>query len=570
MKRTMNKPIMALFLFGITLIVGCVSEDDLNVTEYNTISEDNLEPEELVIAAYSALDYRYNTGEFRDLYPFDHAPSNWPTSDIRSGDAYKGGGGTGDNPGGGMHQLETHNLFPSSDNVYNLWRSIYFGLKRVDTGIRFLVNLEDGEFENRDVRLGELYTLRAHFYFEAMKNFGSIVWYDENTPVTDLTKIPNTFDEAFIWEKIEGDLNRAIELLPEMQPDLGRVNEMVARSYLAKAHLFQEEWQEVINQTNIVINSGQYRLVEDIERLYSEPGYGNPENIFAIQFSINDGSQYGNLNFGDLLNSPDSPSDNPNHPYLNGDDFHKPSQNLANAYKVGENGLPLFNSYNSSNVDDQDFVDPRLDHTIGRPGITWKDWEPMAQQENWSRDSGTYGLYVRKKNMIYPTSDGMASNPNGFPWALGNLDFPLIKYADLLLWKAEASIETGDVATGIEIINQIRSRAKNSPYVKDFENPSEDAANYLIETYPMGMSQEMAIQALRFERRLELANEGHRFFDLVRWGIADSYIDQYVSSEQVRRPYLTGSNLEPHEYYLPIPQVEIDASGGTYTQRSGY
>ena len=570
MKRTMNKSIMGLFLFGITLIVGCVSEDDLDVTEYNTISEDNLEPEELVIAAYSALDYRYNTGEFRDLYPFDHAPSNWPTSDIRSGDAYKGGGGTGDNPGGGMHQLETHNLFPSSENVYNLWRSIYFGLKRVDTGIRFLVNLEDGEFENRDVRLGELYTLRAHFYFEAMKNFGSIVWYDENTPVTDLTNIPNTFDEAFIWEKIEGDLNRAIGLLPEMQPDLGRVNEMVARSYLAKAHLFQEEWQEVINQTNIVINSGQYRLVEDIERLYSEPGYGNPENIFAIQFSINDGSQYGNLNFGDLLNSPDSPSDNPNHPYLNGDDFHKPSQNLANAYKVGENGLPLFNSYNSSNVDDEDFVDPRLDHTIGRPGITWKDWEPMAQQENWSRDSGTYGLYVRKKNMIYPTSDGMASNPNGFPWALGNLDFPLIKYSDLLLWKAEASIETGDVATGIEIINQIRSRAKNSPYVKDFENPSEDAANYLIETYPTGMSQEMAIQALRFERRLELANEGHRFFDLVRWGIADSYIDQYVSSEQVRRPYLTGANLEPHEYYLPIPQVEIDASGGTYTQRSGY
>ena len=570
MKRTINKSIMGLFLLGITLIVGCVSEDDLNVTEYNTISEDNLEPEELVIAAYSALDYRYNTGDFRDLYPFDHAPSNWPTSDIRSGDAYKGGGGTGDNPGGGMHQLETHNLFPSSENVYNLWRSIYFGLKRVDTGIRFLVNLEDGEFENRDVRLGELYTLRAHFYFEAMKNFGSIVWYDENTPVTDLTNIPNTFDEAFIWEKIEGDLNRAIGLLPEMQSDLGRVNEMVARSYLAKAHLFQEEWQEVINQTNIVINSGQYRLVEDIERLYSEPGYGNPENIFAIQFSINDGSQYGNLNFGDLLNSPDSPSDNPNHPYLNGDDFHKPSQNLANAYKVGENGLPLFNSYNSSNVDDEDFVDPRLDHTIGRPGITWKDWEPMAQQENWSRDSGTYGLFVRKKNMIYPTSDGLASNPNGFPWAQGNLDFPLIKYSDLLLWKAEASIETGDVSTGIEIINQIRLRAKNSPYVKDFENPSEDAANYLIEPYPMGMSQEMAIQTLRFERRLELANEGHRFFDLVRWGIADSYIGQYVASEQARRPYLTGANLEPYEYYLPIPQVEIDASGGTYTQRSGY
>lgn len=570
MKTIFNKSFLIFSCLGLMLNIGCVSEDDLFVQENNTISEENLEPEALVIAAYSALDYRYNTGDFRDLYPFDHAPSNWPTSDIRSGDAYKGGGGTGDNPGGGMHQLETHNLFASSDNVYNLWRAIYFGVKRVDTALRFLSALEDGEFEQRETRLGELYVLRAHFYFEAMKNFGSIVWYDENVPVTELKSIPNTFDEEFIWDKIEGDLNRAIELLPNSQEDLGRANAMVARAYLAKAHLFQEDWQEVISNTNMVINSGQYRLVEDIERLYSEPGYGNEENIFAIQFSIEDGSQYGNVNFGDLLNSPDSPSDDPNHPYLNGDDFHKPSQNLANAYKVNSNGLPMFTTFNSANLNEDDLVDPRLDHTIGRPGITWKDWTSMPQQPEWSRDAGTYGYLVRKKNMIYPTSDGMASNPNGFPWALGNLDFPLIKYSDLLLWKAEASIETGNIAEGIEIINQIRLRAKNTPYVPDFENPSEDAANYLIETYPTSISEDQAIQALRFERRLELANEGHRFFDLVRWDIADSYTSEYIAAEQARRPYLSGANLEPHEYYLPIPQIEIDASGGVYTQRPGY
>lgn len=570
MKTMNNKLKHILTVLGLMLIIGCVSEDDLNVQEANTISEENLEPEALVIAAYSALDYRYNTGDFRDLWPFDHAPSNWGTSDIRSGDAYKGGGGTGDNPGGGMHQLETHDLFPSSDNVYNLWRSIYFGVKRVDIAIRFLSELEEGEFDMRDIRLGELYVLRAHFYFEAMKNFGSIVWYDENTPVTELKSIPNTFDENFIWEKIEGDLNNAISLLPESQPDLGRANALVAHAYLAKAHLFQENWQGVISHTNMVINSGQYRLVEDIERLYSEPGYGNPENIFAIQFSIEDGSQYGNVNFGDLLNSPDSPNDDPNHPYLNGDDFHKPSQNLANAFKVNDNGLPMFNTFNSENVNEEDLVDPRLDHTIGRPGITWKDWTAMPQQPNWSRDAGTYGLLVRKKNMIYPTSDGMASNPNGFPWALGNLDFPLIKYSDLLLWKAEALIETGSVSEGVEIINEIRLRAKNSPYVKDFENPTEDAANYLINAYSTSLSQEQALSALRFERRLELANEGHRFYDLVRWEIADSYLSEYIATEQARRPYLSGASLEPHEYYLPIPQIEIDASGGVYTQRPGY
>lgn len=570
MKSKFQKSIFILPFLGLLMIAGCVAEDDLHLQEFNTISEENLEPEALVIAAYSALDYRFNTGEFRDLWPFDHAPSNWATSDIRSGDAYKGGGGTGDNPGGGMHQLETHNLFPSSENVYNLWRSIYFGIKRVDTALRFLTNLEDGTFENRDVRIGELYVLRAHFYFEAMKNFGSIVWYDEDTPLTELKAISNTFDENFIWEKIEGDLTRAIELLPPSQTDLGRANAMVAHAYLAKAHLFQEEWQQVVQHTNMVINSGQYRLVEDIERLYSEPGYGNPENIFAIQFSINDGSQYGNVNFGDLLNSPDSPSDDPNHPYLNGDDFHKPSQNLANAFKVDNEGLPMFNSFNAQNLAEGDMVDPRLDHTIGRPGITWKDWTAMPQQENWSRDPGTYGFLVRKKNVIYPTSDGMASNPNGFPWALGNLDFPLIKYSDLLLWKAEALIETGDVPGGMDLINQIRQRAKNTPYVKDFNDPSQDAANYHIELYPTTLSQDRAIEALRFERRLELANEGHRFYDLVRWGIANTYINEYVTQEQSRRPYLSGASVEPHQYYLPIPQIEIDASGGIYTQRTGY
>jgi hypothetical protein len=570
----MKNNIKATFLITYFLIliggISCVTEDDLDVQEFNTISEENLNPESLVIAAYSALDYRYNTGEFRDLWPFDHAPSNWATSDIRSGDAYKGGGGTGDNPGGGMHQLEIHDVFPSSENVYNLWRSIHFGLKRVDAAIRFLVDEENDSFENRQIRLGEMYTLRAHFYFESMKNFGSIVWYDENTPITDLREIPNTFDVEFIWSQIENDLNTAISLLPDSQDDLGRVNAMVARAYLAKAHLFQSEWQEVLNQTSIVIGSGQYALVEDIERLYSEPGYGNIENIFAIQFSINDGSQYGNLNFGDLLNSPDSPGDDVNHPYLNGDDFHKPSQNLANAFKVGENGLPLFNSFNFENLDEDDFVDPRLDHVIGRPGITWKDWTPQPQQDNWSRDIGSYGLLVRKKNMIYPTSDGLASNPTGFPWALGNLDFPLIKYSDLLLWHAEASIETGSIQEGVNIINQIRSRAQNTPYVKDFDNPSQEAANYRIGLYPTGLGATEAREALRFERRLELANEGHRFYDLVRWGIAQQYVNEYIATEQSRRPYYTGASLELHEQYLPIPQIEIDASGGVYTQRPGY
>jgi hypothetical protein len=139
------------------------------------------------------------------------------------------------------------------------------------------------------------------------------------------------------------------------------------------------------------------------------------------------------------------------------------------------------------------------------------------------------------------------------------------------LWKAEASIELGDIETARQLINQIRLRAKNTPYVKEFGNPNQDAANYLIEPYPQaGWSPSIATEALRFERRLELANEGHRFYDLVRWGIAEEYINNYISEEEGKRSYLNGASFSTLESYLPIPQIEIDASGGILQQRPGY
>lgn len=550
-------------------LLSACSEDYLNVQPENVISEENIDLESLIVNAYSGLDYRFNTGEFRDLWPFDHAPSNWAFSDIRSGDAYKGGGGVGDNPGGGMHALEIHQVFPSSDNVYNLWRAIYFGIFRVNNAIIALEEVSD--FPNREVRIAELKVLRAHFYFELMKNFGSFAYIDENTPIDQVATVPNSFDSEFLWSKIEEDLNDAIPVLPETQEDLGRVNKLVAYAYLAKAKLFQEEWSEVIQYTDLVL-AGDYRLVEDIERLYSEPGYGNPENVFAIQYSVDDGSEHGNVNFGDLLNSPDSPADDLNHPYLNGDDFHKPSQNIVNAFKVNQDGLPLLDTYNDSDLAPRDTetpVDPRLDHSIGRPGMKWKTWEPLAQQDNWSRDVATYGLYLRKKNQIDPNSDLRSSG--GFPWAKGALDHPLIKLSDVILWKAEASIELGDIEMGMTLINQIRERAQNTPRVKDFIDDTQDAANYQIELYPTSVAQDYARQALRMERRLELHNEGHHFYDLVRWGIAEAWIDDYMATESTKRSYYAGADFTGgRDEFLPIPQIEIDASGGVYSQRDNY
>ncbi len=554
----------------VMLSMASCSEDFLEVSPENVISEDNLDLEQLVVSAYSTLDYRYNTGEFRDNWPFDHAPSNWCFSDIRSGDAYKGGGGVGDNPGGGMHALEIHQVFPSSENVYNLWRAIYFSVFRINSAITAINN--NSGFANSEIRIAELKVLRAHFYFEAMKNFGSFVYIDENTPIDQVPKLENSFDTNFLWSKIEGDLNAAIPALPNSQPELGRVNKLVAYAFLAKAKLFQNKWEDVITNANFVI-AGPYRLVDDMEKLYSTPGYSNEENVFAIQYSINDGSEFGNLDFGNLINSPDSPSDDTNHPYLNGDDFDKPSQNIVNAFKVDGSGLPLLDTYNSSDLTPRDIttpVDPRLDHSIGRPGITWKKWQGMPMQDNWNRDIASYGYYVRKKNQIDPYSDLRASG--GFPWAKGALDWPIIKISDVMLWKAEAAIELNDTETGMNIINQIRNRAKNSPRVYDFNNPSVDAANYAIELYPTtGITQGYARKALRMERRLELHNEGHHFYDLVRWGEAANWINDYMLTESGKRSYYSGASFTAgRDEYLPIPQIEIDATGGVYKQRSGY
>ena len=233
------------------LLLAACQSDFLDVAPENVVSEENLNPEQLVVSAYSCLDYRFNTGEFRDNWPYDHAPSNWCFSDIRSGDAYKGGGGVGDNPGGGMHALEIHQVFPSHENGYNLWRALYFAIFRVNSAIIVLNNSSD--FSQKELRIAELKVLRAHFYFELMKNFGSFAYIDENTPVESVTSVKNSLDPTFLWGKIEGDLNAAIPVLPETQADLGRVNKLVAYAYLAKAKLFQRQWSEVITNADKVI-----------------------------------------------------------------------------------------------------------------------------------------------------------------------------------------------------------------------------------------------------------------------------------------------------------------------------
>ena len=541
--------------------VGC--ETILDTTPKGLLTDEQLNTAEavdgVVTAAYASL-----KAHFQGLDPtFFQPPSNWSYGDVRSDDAYKGGGGPGDIIE--YNQMETFNITPDIFVFERKWRASYIAIGNVNSAIRALQNISEAAYPNKEIRLAEMRVLRGHFYFDLKKNFYSFPFIDETHTFGDIGTVSNDLTSEQLWSLIEEDFAYGLDILPMVQSEVNRVNKFVAHAYLAKAYIFQGKWQQASDQASEVINSGIYSLVDDYEKLYSLPEWNNsPEDIFSIAFSVRDGSEAGVINWGDLLTSPMGPA------YGGGDGFHRPTQNLVNAFKTDERGLPMFTTFNQSNLTHDDFVDPRLDHAIGRPGIPWKDFEGSVYIENWARSSNVYGPYSKKKNIISPNSPYRATA--GFPWALGALDFPLIKYTDVLLWKAEALIELGNTTDAMMYVNQIRERAANAPYVTQLGS-NELAANYRIGLYEIAdfVDPTFATQAVRFERRLELCLEGHRFYDLVRWSVADQVLNTFFVEERNIRPHLNAAQFTPNRNeYLPVPQSEIDRSQGVYTQNRFY
>lgn len=309
---------------------------------------------------------------------------------------------------------------------------------------------------------------------------------------------------------------------------------------------------------------------------------------------MNDGSESaGRINWSNLLNSPGGES-----PY-NGDGFYLPSQDLINAYQTDANGLPVFDYqsrpdyakvekfepatdangetlrypndktiYNFTINNTTPSVDPRLDFVVGRPTITYKTY-PYQPVSMWVRDCGTYGFNCAKRFWVSPESSDMYP---GWPWGASGLNWQIIRYADLMLYKAEALIELGeDLSTARQLINDVRERAQNSAWVRDFNDDTKYAANYKIGLYPeAGWTQDYARKALRTEMRLEKALEGERFFDLVRWGIAKETMTNYFNAEKDTRIYYQQACFDDGEEYYPIPVAQYNFSLGRYSQNPGY
>lgn len=563
------KKLLNIWMMAILVLSSCQKQLDVKpkgvLDETQVLSPEGVEG--LVIAAYSQL------GNDHYDVPF----SLWPYGNVRADDAYKGGRDAADMQD--VHFLETFTgVRPDFGEFDGIWYNCYVGVRRSNSAISAINQLSDEQYPNKALRLAEARFLRGHYYFLLKILFKYIPYIDENVPVDEYPNINNrTLSNDELWEKIVADFQFAAETLPTTQNEIGRTTSIAANAYLAKARLYQayeqneqhqvtninqQRLQQVVEAVDKVLTSGKH-LENDFANNFLSGAYENgSESLFAVQFSQNDQTLKGRLNYGDVLSVPQG---------LGCCDFQKPSQNLVNAFKTDQNGLPLFESFNEDNIGNST-LDPRLHHTVAMPGNPWKYEISRVFTEGWSRNPNDYGVYASLKENVSPDCDCFI---NIDPFYGNTKNRIILRLADVMLFKAEALIELGRQEEALPIINELRNRAKNSTSL--LIKPDGTAqGNYHIAAYIPGINisdwtQETARKALRFERRLEMALEGSRFFDLVRWGIAGPTLNTYFSKEKQRRPILSEGNFKVgKDEYLPIPQNQLFFSKGVYIQNNGY
>lgn len=530
----------------------------------------------LVIAAYAGIANDEMVGPITSM---------WAYGSVRADDAYKGGGGTGDV--GEINKIEQYNLtvpdMGSDLMLPRTWTDYYKAISRINLALGAINSFDVAKYANKVESQAELRFLRAHCYFMLKRLFNNVPYIDETMTKDQILKTSNNLSNEAMWNKIGDDFQFAITNLPETQAQKGRPNKYAATSYLAKVRLYQAyeqdakhnvtninatRLQEVVDLTGAVI--GKYSLEPDFANNFLD-GYDNGvESIFAAQFSLADGTTAGRASWVFGLNSPSGT------PLYGCCGFHVASQNMVNAFKTDANGLPMFDTFNNSDmIQTSDFqtntVDPRLDHTVGIPNHPFKYRTDMIYQAGWARDVGTYGFFGNMKEQQAPDC-ACYFKMGPFMGTSKNLDF--IRYADVLLMRAEALIELNREDEALPLINQIRARAKASTGRLKQANGSA-TSNYLINLYVNGVNidwtQTNARKALRFERRLEFGMEGPRFFDLVRWGVAAETLNAYLQVEKQKRDFLTFAVFtKGRDEYYPIPQREINFTKGLYVQNPGY
>jgi len=538
-------------------------------------------------------------------YDWGASVSNWSFGSAASDDAYKGSEVTDQAP---ANDVERWELISTNGYVGQKYRwAIGVGADRINKTLRILKIVEENKAITpaaADQIRAQARFIRAFHYFEARLLYGDylpILTED----VEDSKTVTNKNADGAILNFIIEDLKYAWEKLPETQAQVGRPTKYAAMALAARAYLQDLKYAEAKPLLDQIIASGKYSLMPKFIQNYEIATNNNKESIFEIQNSVNDGAGYGSYNgeMGIGLNWP------------HGGDigmccgFHQPSQNLVNAYQVDANGLPLFDTFNNTDFkndqgisseqtfvpDDVTPVDPRLDFTVSRRGIPYKDWG-VNRGSSWIRkqaDGGPY-LTVAKPFLKKSEKGSFKDATGGWMSGVNANNFRYLRYAHILLWRAEVAANEGDVNKALDLVNQIRTRAaadKVMGKVKVYELPAsfypegkagdvdftQPAANYKIGNYSAFANKEEAMKAVQWEIRLEFATEGMRFFDLRRWdklpgkiggkSMADILNGFAAADLRVRKSFMTGATFSDVDKFIPIPQTQIDLQPGVIEQR---
>uniref|UniRef100_UPI0040472C77 RagB/SusD family nutrient uptake outer membrane protein n=2 Tax=Algoriphagus sp. TaxID=1872435 RepID=UPI0040472C77 len=567
----------ALLASGAMLVAVSCSEEFLEVPPVGQLSENQLSSlaglDAALIAAYSQVNGRGNRLG---------SPSNWVWGSIRGGEANKGtdpGDFTSINP---IQRFENDAAGGDMGSKYNV---AYEGVARANNVLRLVAKAGDAISANDQVRLSaQARFLRAHFYFELARDYNRTPYVDETVDYgSGLEEVKNDKD---LWPFIIADLEFAISKLPATQPQVGRVNAWAAKSYLGKVYMYTKEFTKAKALFDDVIANGvtsnglKYDLVPYYDDMFRGKNDNHQESIWAYQSAANTGS---------VANA--NPEFDLNFPYNTGPagpgnccGFFQPSFTFVNAFRT-KDGLPLLDkSYNSAANEvkndmgvasgaaftpDAGPLDPRLDHTVGRRGIPYLDWMDHPGQA-WIRNQPNAGPYSPRKYVYAKSEAGTFQDNSSWTPGYTGINFMIIRFADILLLAAEAEIEVGSAEKAREYVNRIRTRAINSFLTR---GDGSDAANYQISTYTAAWTdKDVARAAVRHERLLELGMEGHRFYDLQRWGTAKQELDFYFAYDGAKLSSALGGATYTDKFkWVPIPQDQIDLVGtDILTQNPGF
>lgn len=595
------------------LCAGCDSFLDINTKQ--SLDENLLDKpsnvEGFVIAAYARI---------ANLLPTESVFMYWWSGSMRADDTYKGGGGVVDGINGFGAMQTFSRVNPTTGGIDASWYGSYQVIQRCNTAIQHITQFTEEELPGKNSLMGEMLFLRSFTFYRLKKIWKYVPYIDENVAggSAAFEAVPNRElgqkNDLYLWERILNDFKRAEELLPLEQIDKGRVSRNAATAMVARTLLNMAYEQDDNHQ---VININKKRLEEAlvyVDKIIAQEGklvgleedFGNnflleydnktKESLWELQFSIDDGSSIGGkVNRGDQLN----------HPWRwpKGDgikytfqccDYEHASYTLANAFKTDENGLPRFDDYNEDdynqymrfpngnynlqkvNAGAKEFFDkytwdPRFSHTMVAPGQPWKYNSDLLYHSSGNRDPKTYGFFKPIKNMPDPNCGCMlfvgGKDAN-------SMNKKMIRYDDVLLWKAEILIQLDREMEALPLINRLRERANNSR-IRLLNADNKPTMNYKIGTYQPGVNctwtKEYAWQALIWENRLEFACEGHRFFDLQRWGILSETLNDYFDVEKKRFSWYNEAHFTAgRDEYFPISQNQMEFSKGNYTQNPGY